>query len=441
MRTNGFQKPLNPMQIGTWILLPTLLIQFVLFATPILPLAASIPCTICVFICGGFTAYFGYQCCKIDPIDHRLRCHLAHRNGEPEGGNGAEAGRSNDEGRVEGDVTKFCWVCGIDVHESSMHCKFCNKCVENFDHHCHWLNTCVGKANYSYFFWAVGSTLSMVIVRGGVLAGLVISFFIQYAQEMNVGGSGGSTLERSNNWFGADAGLAVALVNAIFLAVDMVCTVLLVQLFSFHIRLRHEDITTYTYIVRDGQRKRETGRNKMELERRRISALQQAEREGKFVKKWRLSAAGCPHVGEVICRPCDPLRLEEKEGNHQMQQSCDEGMNNTENGVHKANGNGYDGSSDAEKGGRDDLQKSIDSIDDGESENDAIPCINEARDDNLESDDQNCIEEPPLHAAIERRKNQHQEEAEVHLSLFTSDELKNAPHSNGEKKVEFLTTS
>lgn len=387
------------MQVGTWFLLPTLLLQFLLFATPILPLAASIPCTICVFVCGGFTAYFTYQCCKINPIDGILACHLAHQNAEREGGNGVGGSGLNNEGEDEDDATNFCWICEIDVHESSMHCKFCNKCVENFDHHCHWLNTCVGKANYNYFFWAVGSTLSMVIVRGGVLAGLVISFFIQ------LGGLGGSTtLERSNNWFGADAGLAVALVNAIFLVVDVVCIVLLTQLFSFHIRLRKEGITTYTYIVRDSQTKRELGRNKMELERRRISAIQQAEREGKFVKKWRLSAAGCPHVGEVICRPCDPLQLEEREGDHQMQQPC-------------ANGDGCDVLSDVEKGGSDDLKKSI----------------NEAGDDHSKSDDLHCTEEPALQAAMELRKNQHQGEE--------SDEHNNPPHSNEEKKVEFVSIS
>ena len=238
MRNNGFQKPFNSMQIGTWFLLPTLLIQFLLFATPILPLAASIPCTICVFICGGFTAYFSYKTCAIDPMDDRLKCHLARQeNGDSEGGNTENPNINED------DLIKFCWVCGIDVHESSMHCKFCNKCVANFDHHCHWLNTCVGKANYDYFFYTVGSTLSMVVVRGGVLAGLAITFFIQYAQEMNTGKPGGSILERSNNWFGADAGLAVGLVNAVFVVIDGVCIALLAQLFLFHIKLRNEGIT------------------------------------------------------------------------------------------------------------------------------------------------------------------------------------------------------
>ena len=233
MRTNGFQHPYNSMQIGTWLLLPTLLLQFLFFATPILPLPASTPCTICVFICGVSTAYFSYWCCKIDPIDHRLKYHLDQQDGES---------TTTSEGREridDNDPTKFCWVCGIDVHETSMHCKFCNKCVENFDHHCHWLNTCVGKTNYFYFFWAVGSTFSLVFIRGCVLAGLVISFFIQYANEEMKG----NIVERANNWFGADAGLAVTLVNTAFVVIDWACVVLLLQLFSFHIRLSREGIT------------------------------------------------------------------------------------------------------------------------------------------------------------------------------------------------------
>ena len=194
-----------------------------------------------------------------------------------------------------------------------MHCKFCDKCVATFDHHCQWLNTCVGKANYDYFFRTVGSTLALVVVHGAVLAGLVVSFFVQYVQS-----SGGGTLDRSNDWFGVDMGVAVAGVNLAFFAVDAGCAMLLGQLFLFHIRLRREKITTYAFIVRDGQRKRDAARKKMELERRRISALKEADRTGDWVTKWRLSAAGCPYIGENICRPCDPLRGGNKDGNHQQ---------------------------------------------------------------------------------------------------------------------------
>ena len=253
MRSNGFQQPFNPMQIGTWVLLPTLLLQFVFFATPILPLAASIPCTILVFLCGVSTAYFSYWCCKIDPIDDRLKYHLKQQQQQQQlhGINDTDNNNNTHDNTTieDNNIIKFCWVCGIDVHESSMHCKFCNKCVHNFDHHCHWLNTCVGKANYSYFFWAVGSTLSLVTVRGCVLAGLVITFFVQYAQEEMNDAPVGTIVERFNNWFGADAGMIVAIVNTVFAVVDFVCVVLLLQLFLFHIRLRREGITvSYSYM-------------------------------------------------------------------------------------------------------------------------------------------------------------------------------------------------
>jgi len=308
-RSNGFEKPLNPMQVGTWTLLPLLLLQFVFFASPTLPVAASIPCTIVIFACGFSAAYFAYWVCITDPIDWRLQRHLK----EQEGATGDHDNNTTYGDGVQDNDTKFCWVCSIDVHKLSMHCKFCNKCVGTFDHHCHWLNTCVGEANYGYFFRAVGGTFSLVVLHGSILAGLVISFFVQYSITQNgVDVSSLTILDRSNQWFNANAGVFVAIVNLAFLLVDVVCVILLGQLFLFHIKLQKEGITTYAYIVRDGQRKRLAAQQKMELERRRISALQQAEREGKVVRKWMLTAAGCPYVGEHLRRPFDPLRVESR---------------------------------------------------------------------------------------------------------------------------------
>ena len=321
-RTNGFQRPFNTMQIGTWLLLPTLLIQFLFFATPVLPLAASILCTLVVFLSGVFTAYFAYKCCVIDPIDDRLKSYL---NDQGDASYVTSANHNSAHGvhaEQEAGPTKFCWVCGIDVHEISMHCKFCDKCVSRFDHHCHWLNTCVGKANYEYFFRTVGSTLTLVLVHGAVLLGIVISFFIQYASQNRSGNNfddDSSILYLSNQWFGLDAGIAVASVNTFFFVVDFTCISLLGQLFLFHIRLRRENITTYAYIVRDGQRRHQLAQEKMQMGRKRILAIENAQKEGKPIRKCLLQAAGCQIVGQYVCLPCDPLRLDDKRGHIQSQ--------------------------------------------------------------------------------------------------------------------------
>lgn len=182
-------------------------------------------------------------------MDERLRRHLARQQQnnkeqtkDAEDGDADNDCRPNDSGE---DSVKFCWVCSIHVHQSSMHCKFCNKCVKKFDHHCHWLNTCVGEANYNNFFRAVGSTLSMEIARGGVLAGLVISFFVQYLSPPR---EANETTRYDDNWLGV-SGLVITSVNVVFLAVDIVCIVMLLQLFAFHIRLRHEGITVSAFHI------------------------------------------------------------------------------------------------------------------------------------------------------------------------------------------------
>mmetsp|Transcript_5790 Transcript_5790/g.13195 ORF Transcript_5790/g.13195 Transcript_5790/m.13195 type:complete len:355 (+) Transcript_5790:340-1404(+) len=298
-RRNGLQPPYNPSQVGTWILLPILLLQFALFVSPILPLSAAIVCTLCVFVCGATAAYFAYKVCSIDPIDEKLRLHLQDNEGPGKSRQNGGPAENEEEG------TKFCWIDGIDVYSNSMHCKFCNKCVSNFDHHCHWLNTCVGGKNYDYFFLTVGSTLSLVLSRGLSLSGLVIAYFVQYDHRKT-----GGIVERADKWFNADSGLIIMIVNGSFLLVDLGCIALLTQLFVFHIRLRREGITTYAYIIRDGQRKRDSARQKMEFERRRLAAIQQASADGNWIKKMRLQAAGLPHLGDGICFFCDPIRTE-----------------------------------------------------------------------------------------------------------------------------------
>ena len=63
----------------------------------------------------------------------------------------------------------------------------------------------------------------------------------------------------------------------------------LISIIIAHCSLLFNFLQTYTYIVRDGQRRRDAGRNKMELQRRRLSVVQAAEREGKLIQKRHLT--------------------------------------------------------------------------------------------------------------------------------------------------------
>jgi hypothetical protein len=116
-RKNGLSTPYTIAQVSTWITLPTLVLEFLFFVSPILPLAASIPCTLVFVGLAALSAYYGIMAMYIDPSDPRLL---------------ATADCTIDPA----ESTKHCWICDTTVAEKSMHCKFCNKCVNHFDHHC-----------------------------------------------------------------------------------------------------------------------------------------------------------------------------------------------------------------------------------------------------------------------------------------------------------------
>ena len=195
-RRNGFHKPFPMLQLCTWFYLPLLMLQFLFFVSPILPLAASIPCTLLFFVFAFACAYFTYMACITDPIDVHLAKHVretehTHDNVQEQGCTSklCYRGPSTTEPPPEED-TKYCWVCETSVADHSMHCKYCNKCVSHFDHHCLWLNTCVGQANYGYFYKILWTTCFMLVVHTCCLMGIVIDIFVDAALR-----------DRANDWW------------------------------------------------------------------------------------------------------------------------------------------------------------------------------------------------------------------------------------------------
>jgi hypothetical protein len=317
-RRNGLESPYSRMQMSTWITLPALVVQFLMFCTPVLPLAASIACT--VVFCGAClaAALYGYVATVVDPMDSRLshdgeepenkghllrllkvpaRQQTQHSPGEAVNGHNHE----NDD-----EKTKYCWVCEHDVAEPSMHCRYCNKCVSKFDHHCQWLNTCIGERNYPYFYRTLWSIAVLLVVHMVVLLGLAIDILI-----------GGPSKARAEDWCSANLSELVAAVNIFFFIFDFICISLILQLLLFHIKLRRAGLSTYQYILQDNAKKREQKKITQEKESRRIVAIGQAKRDSKSVLSVRLA------MGKYFQKvhPClDPLPAVEEEAPEQQQQ-------------------------------------------------------------------------------------------------------------------------
>lgn len=287
------------------------MLEFLVFVSPILPVAASVPCTLLFFLFAFGTAYYTYLACITDPIDVYLMKHIRETANSssafPEEDHqtcrsklcyrGPDLSRlQQQEGSPETEETKYCWVCETSVAEHSMHCKFCNKCVSHFDHHCLWLNTCIGEANYGYFYRILWSTCGMLVVHTSCMLGIVIDMFL-----------GGSSQARANAWFNANMWGVVAGVNIFFLLSNVVSLSAVSQLLHFHISLQKKGLTTYQFIVSDNARRREAFQKKEDRRAKRVAAVSKARREGKQFLGLRLQ------VGEYCCTPCDALPPEDEE--------------------------------------------------------------------------------------------------------------------------------
>ena len=178
-RSNGLQRPYHWLQIATWILDPIVLLHYYYFLRPLLWPHIAVQVIITFFfrylsiylykyilinilimkfnysLAALFGLIYGYYTCSTDPAD--------------------DAVLSNARVNRNADDSLYCYLCELNVHNTSRHCRFCDKCVKGFDHHCKWLNTCVGSKNYKYFLGVVAS----VSVQTTFSLALSLAFLIE----------------------------------------------------------------------------------------------------------------------------------------------------------------------------------------------------------------------------------------------------------------------
>ena len=293
-RKNGLSAPYSYMQRSTWILLPTLIGEFFLVCSPNLPLAASIPVTLIVCGLAFLSAIHGYLATATDSMDTHLACHLRNQ-GEP--APPAPTGflalfftePSFAPAQLQAETTKYCWVCETNVAQHAMHCKYCNKCVSKFDHHCQWLNTCVGEQNYPYFYKTLWYISGLLFAHGVISMAIGIDVLTH-----------GTSEQRASEWLGGNVKEVVVALCFVFLFLDLAAFSLIAQLLLFHISLRREKMTTYQFILKDNQRKRDLAKITDAKKSKRVVAIATARREGKTMLAYRLQCGN-------YCTPCDPL--------------------------------------------------------------------------------------------------------------------------------------
>ncbi len=260
-RKNGFQYPLDTLQICTWILFPLIVTHYYAFLYFLLwdSLAARVILTLFFTLFGVVSALSVVLTCSTDPADDVL-CGLSPIPQQP-----------SEDNHI------YCYLCEVYVDTSSKHCRYCDKCVTKFDHHCKWLNTCIGAKNYHWFLSIVLFVFLLTTESLALSIALMVESFAypdQFHNRVN-------DTNRFSFFLGSSISLQALQALLIVSVVIMTALVgMLVQLGGFHIMLLHRGLTTYDFIVLEQKKAREAETEKI---RRQTERLQQQAKSDRAI--------------------------------------------------------------------------------------------------------------------------------------------------------------
>ena len=195
VRKNGFQLPLNWLQVLGWFLA---IFEICFISVFILTDETLIPCLFMyslklVLIAVMVLLYY------MDPTAQKI---------------------------IDDESDKvMCSICGWDVGIKAKHCGQCNRCTGGFDHHCKWLNNCIGDKNYRVF-------IGLVVVLN--IDKLLMMFYILMSLVTSYG-------NKDFGFFAAQVLLGVENFSVLGFTLNLLV---------FHIYLKCAGITTYQYLLR-----------------------------------------------------------------------------------------------------------------------------------------------------------------------------------------------
>ncbi|CAD8140432.1 unnamed protein product [Paramecium pentaurelia] len=135
----------------------------------------------------------------------------------------------------EHQLTQFCEVCIAYVKEQTKHCGYCNRCCEGFDHHCYWINNCIGRKNYKQFIGMIISTFLFLLYSIIVNARVINQYNKQELQTVEI--------------YSDKQELILIIITIIFLIIEIIGSLFLLQLIVFHAYIYKKGITTFEYII------------------------------------------------------------------------------------------------------------------------------------------------------------------------------------------------
>lgn len=219
VRRNGLQRPFDPLQIASWVIITMLVVSFCFLLVPMVPSPWKLISLVVYLVSLLAVLGSGFETGRCDPIDPYVTAPEEELDQLP-------------------DLLK-CNACRSRVNKLSRHCLICDKCVVDYDHHCKWLNNCIGLANYKSFICLIVSTLLLVGLQLLTSASLFISYVIDMDQLASDLASSSLSLEK-------EAFLGLLAAN-IFIGVP--ACMMVAHLVGFHIFLAYHGLTTYNYVM------------------------------------------------------------------------------------------------------------------------------------------------------------------------------------------------